>query len=330
MSRPEISILGMGLPIIDRIGSVQIMPTSREKSELQIVAKDLTPKHGGVIPNILSNYVALSSDTKQIHLLAAVGDDHAGSVYTRRLDQRIQNIEVIRSQETAQLYDLLTPDGNRIWELFLGAAGYVSANPSHYRAVERANSYFMVDINTIREPTIMNEARKTLEIARANLANTIINLSGIQGIDETRIRKISQILPQSPLAVFGNDEEFDVIDQSVLKNTVNNARLLVHTMGEEGSIMKFDGVTNHIQSVKVPDSEFRSSVGCGDSFMGSFLALCLAEKSDFWSARLLEQCANFGSFIASETAKSYDSRLNSSDLSRLKRIYFKKHKIGDI
>jgi|GEM_PF-7128546 len=330
MSHPEVSVLGMGLPIIDRIGKISITPTSREKTELQRVARDVSPKDGGVILNILSNYVALSNYTKQAHLLAAVGGDSAGYGYISRLDRRIKNIDIIRSQETAQLYDLLTPDGSRIWQLFLGAAAFVSAQSKHYMAIQDSNSYFMIDINTIREPEIMSEADRTLGLVNSNQAHTIVNLSGIQGIDETRIRKIATILSKPPLAVFGNAEEFAVLEHSALQIIFAHARLQVMTMAEEGSIMTFDNIKKHIPSVRVSDSQFRSSVGCGDSFMGSFLALCLEEKPDFWSTRLLERSANFGSFIASETAKTHSSRLSSVTLSGLKEKYIKKNKIGEI
>ncbi|PIT95910.1 hypothetical protein COT94_03285 [Candidatus Falkowbacteria bacterium CG10_big_fil_rev_8_21_14_0_10_37_14] len=305
MSHPEVSVLGMGLPIIDRIGKVAMAPTSREKVELHRIARDVGPKDGGVIPNILSNYVALSDDVKQVRLLAGVGEDTAGYGYINRLDRRIQNIDIIRSQETAQLYDLLTTDGSRIWQLFLGAAAFVSAGSKHYRAIQDSNSYFMIDINTIREPEIMDEANRTLGVVNSNQAHTIVNLSGIQGIDETRIRQIASTFSKPPLAVFGNVEEFAVLEHSALQIIFADTRLQVKTMAEEGSIMTFDGIKRHIPSVRVPDSQFRSSVGCGDSFMGSFLALCLAEKPDFWSAKLLERSANFGSFMASETAESH-------------------------
>lgn len=322
MKNLETNVLGMGLPIIDRIGIVSSIPNSRSIKDLIKVSKNIEPKDGGVIPNVLANYVALSDEHTRVQLMASVGDDQLGLRYLNKLDPRISNVLIIEGTETAQLFDLLLPDGSELWQLFLNAAAHANANETHYQHIKKPNSYLLVDINTIREDSLEPEFKKIISAIDGQKNRLIINLSGIQGIDINYINHVASLLTSQPIAIFGNEVEFSILKDSNFMQFIKPEALLVKTLAEKGSLISFNREKLYIPPTIIHQNLFASSIGCGDSYMGAFLAIILTEKPEYWSKRNLQRAGLFASFIGSETAKSPNSRLDTNTLQNLKRSYF--------
>lgn len=62
-----------------------------------------------------------------------------------------------------------------------------------------------------------------------------------------------------------------------------------------------------------------NTIGCGDSYMGAFLALLLENPQYTWNLPMLENCGNFASFIAAHTATSASPRLQQTSLQKLRQ-----------
>ncbi len=313
MNSPENSVVGFGLAIIDKIGFVSQIPLSQEKESLLEVTAGIPEECGGVIPNVLSAFVGTSRVNHNATLLACVGMDEYGDLFERTLPYSIANIQRSQDKPTAMLFDLTDQRGQRLWKLFPDACVDTAI-----RIDTNIPTVFMTDLNTYRISHLAKRLFGFME-QQPNIIDFCLNLSGITGMTDMEVAYTIANMGRPPEIIFGNNDEFNRLDGNAT-NFFSQSRLRVQTNGEDGSTILFEGTQISIPTFRVKDTII-NTIGCGDSYMGAFLALLLENPQRTWNLPMLTNCGNFASFIAAHTGTIASPRLPQKSLRELRSMW---------
>ena len=123
---------------------------------------------------------------------------------------------------------------------------------------------------------------------------------------------------KSPQILFANEDELAQLTgdsnlESAIGQTFPDSRLLVVTLGEKGSAVRFEGVVYTVP-VFAANNRVLDTTGAGDAYMGVMLAALFSEPYSRWTERHVKNCAETGSYAAFLVIQNLNSRLNQPDI----------------
>ena len=324
MNTIEQRVIGLGMPIIDRIGQVTDLPQDLTKEQLLELTAHISPQDGGVIPNVLSTLAILSDRPDHIHLLACRGNDIEGWEYEKRLPISLQPLQVAFEKPTASLFHLFAHDGQKIWRFYPEAATLVCVPVDLRRELAVNPTYlFLTDINSLRTPNICQQATEALSFMNKENGLFIMNFSGAIGIEVEILSSLLEHLPFPPHIIFGNEEEFININKSRVKHYLSDALVSVRTQGKDGAMIRFREKDIRIAPHFIPEGLIINDVGCGDSFMGAMLSVLFEKELPDWTANDILEAANFAAIVSAQVLMTAKHRLSLEELLQIKERYRK-------
>lgn len=205
-----------------------------------------------------------------------VADDELGRTYAHDMRGAGVHFETASLKDgapTARSMILITPDGERTMNTYLGACLSLSPEDIEAEAVRAAQFVYMEGY--LWDPPAAKQAfLHAAEIAHAAKRRVSITLSDAFCVDRYRVEFLSMVREGIVDLLFANEHElkalYETSDlQSAIDAVREDCRLTALTLGAEGAMAISRQETVHVPAQAV--DEVRDLTGAGDLFASGFL-----------------------------------------------------------
>ncbi|HEU4530297.1 MAG TPA: adenosine kinase [Steroidobacteraceae bacterium] len=269
-----------------------------------------TQESGGSVANTIAGIANLGGRTAYI---GCVADDQLGQIFNHDMQSLGVDVRLPAAQgglPTARSYILITPDGERTMQTYLGACTQLSPKD--------------VTARTFGEPEVallegyvwdlpQGPAAIASAIALARQAGTKVamSLSDAECVKRHHA-EFTAAVGRDVTIVFGNETEvmalFEVSDvDAALRKAAQLDALFVVTRSEKGSVI-VQG-SRRIEQAAYPVRKVVDATGAGDAYVAGFLY-------SLTSGRDLKDCADLGSRAATAVIQQVGARLEKDSLYR--------------
>jgi len=317
MPDPRLDVLCIGNAIVDVIANATDEFLTQEglvKGSMRLIDAEeaerlyshMGPAHqvsGGSAGNTAAGVAALGG---RAGFIGQVAPDQLGEFY--RHDLTATGVEFITpesdvGQPTARSMILVTPDGHRTMNTFLGAAQHLPKSALDEEQIR--NSAILYLEGYLWDPETPRYAMvRAIEVAREAGRKVAFTLSDTFCVDRHR-EGFNQLLGQRRVDIlFANQAEVEALAgiahlESAVAAIAPKVEALVVTRSEEGALAIRNGERADISAE--PIKQLVDTTGAGDLFAAGFL---------FGSARgkSLEESLRLGAICAAEVIQHYGAR----------------------
>ena len=274
-------------------GSMNLVDIKRSK-HLHSLVNSRTEMSGGSAANTAYGLASLGGKAGFIGKISA---DRLGDSFSHDLDTvgvKFFPGVTCETEDTGRCLIVVTPDGNRTMNTFLGAASLLDAADISKTAVQSAAVVFLEGY--LFDKDAAKEAFRTAaEYAHAAGRKVALTLSDSFCVDRHRSDFLALVKNDIDI-LFSNEDELKALYQvdsinDGLHQLRNNCEFAAVTRNEHGSVV-IDG-----DEVVIIDAEPVESVvdatGAGDMYAAGFIY-------GFVRGKPIEQCGKIGSIVASE------------------------------
>ncbi|HVI05202.1 MAG TPA: adenosine kinase [Sphingomicrobium sp.] len=317
MSDPRLDVLCIGNAIVDvianagddflrREGLVKGSMRLVDASEAERLYAHMGPAHqvsGGSAGNTAAGIAALGGRSG---FIGQVAPDQLGEFY--RHDLQAAGVEFITpaasvGEPTARSMILVTPDGHRTMNTFLGAAQHLPKDALDEQQIRDCAILYLEgylwDPETPRYAMV-----RAIEVAREAGRKVAFTLSDMFCVDRHR-EGFNQLLDTGRIDIlFANQSEIEALAgvahlESAVAAIAPKVEILVVTRSEDGALATRNGERADVPAE--PITELVDTTGAGDLFAAGFL---------FGTARdqTLEQSLRLGAICAAEVIQHYGAR----------------------
>jgi sugar/nucleoside kinase (ribokinase family) len=264
---------------------------------------------GGAAANTLAGLAMLGA---KCQFIGQVAKDQLGEVYAH--DLRAVGVDFTQAPRdaeppTGRCLILVSPDGERTMNTFLGASHFLPAEAIDQDAIANAKLVFLEGY--MWDPPEPRAAmRRALEIARQS--DTQVAFSTCADFCVHTHRKDFRKLIDDGLIdiLFANEEEAGILEDSdpasAIETLGKDVPLLVVTRGPQGAIAIKDG--ERFETAALPTTVV-DTTGAGDLFAAGFLSGHLQGES-------VTRCLEMGAVAAAEVVSHFGAR-PEQDLKKL-------------
>jgi sugar/nucleoside kinase (ribokinase family) len=327
MASTRFDVLGIGNAIVDviartdddflarqnmRKGTMQLIDEPRAASIYDAMGPAVEVSGGSAANTI----VGVASLGGRAAFVGKVKDDELGRVFAhdiRAAGVAFATPPASAGPSTARCYVLVTPDGERTMNTFLGAAQDLHPNDIDADAVAAAQIVYLEGY--LWDPPHAKEAFvKAAKIAHGAERDVALTLSDAFCVDRYRAEFLDLIRSGTVDLVFANERElhslYETADFDTALNALrNDARLAVVTRSEKGCLVVTREETDVVPANRV--ERVVDATGAGDLFAAGFL-VGLSRGVDYRTA------ARLGALSAAEVIQHLGARPETSlkDLAR--------------
>ena len=274
-------------------GSMNLVDIQRSK-HLHSLVHSRTEMSGGSAANTAYGLASLGGKAGFIGKISA---DRLGEAFNRDLDTvgvKFFPGVTCETEDTGRCLIVVTPDGNRTMNTFLGAASLLDAADISKSAVQSA-AVVLLEGYLFDKDAAKDAFRTAAEYAHAAGRKVALTLSDSFCVDRHRADFLSLVKNDIDI-LFSNEDELKALYQvksinDGLHRLREDCEFAAVTRNEHGSVV-IDG-----DEVVIIDAEPVDSVvdatGAGDMYAAGFLY-------GFVRGKPIEQCGKIGSIVASE------------------------------
>ncbi len=228
---------------------------------------------------------ALSRLGGEVGYVGKVGDDVAGRCYIESLNH--YNIECRAlhnpTEATGECLSLITPDGERTMNTFLGAALTLTAEDITAELFEGYDLLF-VEGYLVQNPSLIS---RIFEVARAESKQIAIDLASYNVVEQS-LDLLNTLLKERVSIIFANEAEAEAFTgegdpMKAAEILSQRCDISVVKVGAKGSIIITE---DEVIEVGATDHQRRDTTGAGDYFAGGFLRGYCAGESLIKSAQM--------------------------------------------
>jgi sugar/nucleoside kinase (ribokinase family) len=318
MSEPTLDIVAIGNAIVDVIaqaddafiaseglskGSMQLLFTTEEADALYAKMGPGVEASGGSAANTVAGVAALGGKTG---FIGQVAEDELGAVFKHDISALGVAFDTpARTGEpaTARCLILVTPDGERTMNTFLGASQHLPATALDTALIESgAILYLEGYLWDPEEPRAAMD--KAIDIAHTARRRVAFTLSDGFCVDRHR-GGFQDLLDDGRIDIlFANEDEIKSLNETqdfdaAVAATSAKTPLLVVTRSEKGAIAVKDGQRFSVSAE--PIDRVVDATGAGDQFAAGFLAGQAEGRS-------IEDSLTMGAVCAAEVIQHYGPR----------------------
>lgn len=257
---------------------------------------------GGSAANSMAGIAALGG---RAAFIGRVSDDQLGQVFAH--DIRAGGVDfrtppAVGGPPTGQCLILVTPDGQRTMNTYLGSCQDVDAADVDEARV-RASAVTYIEGYLWDPPAPIRACSKALDIARSAGRKTAMTLSDVFCVTGHRADFLELISSRIDI-VFANENEARALFETdsievAIDGLARIAPVAVVTRSEKGAVVAA-GSARHAVPAR-PVAQVLDTTGAGDLFAAGFLA-------GYTRGRPLEECAVIGTIAAGEVIEHYGAR----------------------
>jgi sugar/nucleoside kinase (ribokinase family) len=317
MPDPSLDVLCIGNAIVDVIGNASDEFLSAEglaKGSMRLIDAEeaerlyahMGPAHqvsGGSAGNTAAGVAALGGRSA---FIGQVAPDQLGDFYRHNLTSA--GVEFITpaakvGEPTARSMILVTPDGHRTMNTFLGAAQHLPASALDEAQIRSAKILYLEgylwDPETPRYAMV-----RAIEIAREAGRKIAFTLSDMFCVDRHR-SGFNQLLDDRRIDIlFANQAEIEALAgvahlETAVREVAPRVETLVVTRSEEGALAARGGERAEVPAE--PIDSLVDTTGAGDLFAAGFLLGTARGKK-------LEDSLRLGAIAAAEVIQHYGAR----------------------
>jgi sugar/nucleoside kinase (ribokinase family) len=327
MASTRFDVLGIGNAIVDVIARTDddfLARQNMRKGTMQLIdephAASIYDAMGPAVEvsggSAANTIVGVASLGGRAAFVGKVKDDELGRVFVhdiRAAGVAFATPPASAGPSTARCYVLVTPDGERTMNTYLGAAQDLHPNDIDADAVAAAQIVYLEGY--LWDPPHAKEAFvKAAKIAHGAERDVALTLSDAFCVDRYRAEFLDLIRGGTVDLVFANERELHSLYQTADFDTAlnalrNDARLAVITRSEKGCLVVTREETNVVPAN--PVERVVDATGAGDLFAAGFL-VGLSRGVDYRTA------ARLGALSAAEVIQHLGARPETSlkDLAR--------------
>ncbi len=321
MAATRYDVLGIGNAIVDVLARTEddfLVRQKMRKGTMQLIDEaqaagiydamgPTVEVSGGSAANTIVGAASLGA---RAAFIGKVKDDELGRVFAH--DIRAAGVAfgtppASGGPSTARCYVLVTPDGERTMNTFLGAAQDLHPNDIDADAVAAAQIIYLEGY--LWDPPRAKEAfLKAAKIAHAAERDVALTLSDAFCVDRYRAEFLDLIRNGTVDLVFANERELHSLYETAEFDTAlnalrNDARLAVITRSEKGCLVVTREETDAVPAA--PIKRVVDATGAGDLFAAGFLVGLSRGADHRTSARL-------GALAAAEVIQHLGARPETS------------------
>ncbi len=327
-------ILGMGNALVDIMiplesdtilqmldlpkGSMQLVDKDRSNAVLTALrGYEKSQSAGGSAANTIHGLAMLGAGTGYI---GVVGEDELGGFFVRDLIQAGVDPHLIHSQgETGRAVALVTPDSERTFATFLGAAIELTAEhlgvenghtgmPSAGGDIFKGYSYFHIEGYLVQNHDLI---RRAVELARSNGLLVSLDMASYNVVEANRDFLLSIITDYVDI-VFANEDEARALTglepEKALEEIAAICKIAIVKTGSSGSLVKSGSDVHTIGIIEVTPID---TTGAGDLYAAGFL---YGHSNGF----SLQRCGELGALLAGNVIEFMGSKMPSDRWTRIR------------
>ena len=313
---PRFDILGIGNAIVDVVAPVPEAFVSRHdmrKGSMTLIDAATAERiyaamppgqesSGGSVANSCAVAAGLGA---RVAYLGRVADDELGAVFRHDIAAagvHFPTAPLIGGAPTARCLILVTPDGQRTMNTYLGACVAFGEAQVDEAAVG-ASSVVYLEGYLFDEPAAQAAFRRAAALAHAAGRQVALTLSDSFCVDRHRAAFRALVAGHIDI-LFANEAELcSLYERDDLADAVAQVRaevaLAAVTRSEQGSLVLRGAETAEVAAAP---ASVVDSTGSGDAYAAGFLAALTAGRS-------LAACGRLGSLAAAEVIGHYGARL---------------------
>jgi len=291
---------------LDRIGappgSMTLIDESRAH-EIYEMMGPATEMSGGSVANTVAGFANLGGAAAYI---GRVNDDQLGEIFVhdmRSLGVDIRLEPAPARATTARCHVLITPDGQRTMQTYLGACTELSTGDVTEKTVGRAEVTLLEGyVWDIAEGPAL--ARKAIDIAKAAGGKVALSLSDSLCVERHREAFHDAVLNGVDIIVADEEEVSALLQTGNFDDTLaalaDYDNLFAMTRSEKGSVIKHGDQI--IVQPATPVAELVDTTGAGDAYTAGFLFGWTHGKS-------LRESAEIGTLCATRVIQQVGARI---------------------
>lgn len=262
---------------------------------------------GGSAANTIHGMAKLGA---QVGYIGKIGVDTFGQNFADDMQSNgATPILSFGKTETGRAMALITPDGERTFATFLGAAVELCDNDINI------NQFIGFNILHLEGYLVFNHnlVEKACKLAKQNNMLISIDLASFNVV-EANLEFITNIIKNYIDIVFANEEEAKALTGLEPHDAVNEiskmANIAVVKVGAEGSFIKRDNEFYKVNAIK---ANCIDTTGAGDLFAAGFLFGLINNKA-------LDTCAHYGSITAGNVVETLGAKMNSNTWNKIYKL----------
>jgi len=282
-------------------GSMQLVDADKSKEVLKLTSHIKSQlASGGSAANTIHGIARLGMDTA---FVGKIGPDEYGKIFRQDLvDSHITPALFETQTETGRAVAMVTPDSERTFATYLGAAVELSAadiTPDIFKGYDMLHiEGYLVFNEDLIETAVRIAKEQGLEIS--------LDLASFNVVD-AKLDFLQRITKQYVDIVFANEEEarsFTGQDdpEKALEMIAEIVKVSVVKVGKEGSFILKDGEKT---KVGVIDATSRDTTGAGDLYAAGFLVGYLNGMS-------MTQAGKMGALLAGKVIEVIGAKMEDS------------------
>lgn len=318
MSSPTLDVVAIGNAIVDVIaqaddsfigeeglnkGAMQLLFSTEEAEALYAKMGQAVETSGGSAANTIAGIAALGGRTG---FIGQVADDQLGHVFEhdiKALGVKFTTEKREGEPPTARCLILVTPDGERTMNTFLGASQHLPPGALDRGLIESAGILYLEGyLWDPEEPRAAMDM--AIDVARNSGRKVAFTLSDGFCVDRHR-GDFLKLLDDGRIDIlFANEDEIKSLQQTedfdaAVAATAERTPLLVVTRSEKGAVAVEDG--ERIEVAAEPIGRLVDATGAGDQFAAGFL-------QGIADGRSVANCLTMGAICAAEVIQHVGPR----------------------
>ncbi len=285
-------------------GSMTLIDENRAH-EIYAMMGPATEMSGGSVANTIAGFANLGGSAAYIGRVKA---DQLGEIFVH--DMRSLGVDVrlqpaTDGAPTARCHVLISPDGQRTMQTYLGACTELGVADVTESTVRKPRVILLEGyVWDIAEGPAL--AAAAIEIAKANGSSVALSLSDSFCVERHRDAFHDAVRNGVDIVVADEDEVNALLETETFEDTIRKIadydNLFAMTRSEKGSVIMHKGET--VIQPATPVETIVDTTGAGDAYTAGFLFGLTSDKS-------LQECAKLGTFCATKVIQQVGGRIES-------------------
>ena len=282
-------------------GSMQLVEKEKSNEIIKMLSGyETTQIAGGSAANTINGIARLGIETG---FIGKVGQDSFGEFFANDFKKgNINNHLFISSTETGKAVAFISPDGERTFATYLGAAIEMTANDLIANDFEQIFSQY--DLVHIEGYLVQNHdlLLKALELSKRYGLVISLDLASFNVVEQN-LGFLHYITEKYIDIIFANEEEAKSFTgfepEKALEEISKKCPISIVKIGKKGSLINFRGEICKIDVIKANPID---TTGAGDLYAAGFLYGIATQKTP-------EQCGKLGSLLSGNVIENLGAKI---------------------